>query len=703
MILSIQKNVALYIDSPAQYIKGVGPKLGTLLKKKGLATVRDLLEFYPRAYEDRRAARSISSLQEGEHVGLLAQVIKVSSIPMGRSRRKMYDIQVKDDTGSISCRFFRVPYRGYFERFQVGQQVRVVGKVTLYRHQLQFHHPDIHEISPDGAQDQNELVPIYSETEGLTSKKISKIIQSAIDHLGLPNQAEIIDFLPAWMLKKYQLAELGASICGLHAPQEGEADQYLQRQTPFHRRVIFEEFFKLELLLASRKKRDGLGRAPAIKEQASWQENLLKSLPFDLTAAQLRVVEEIKKDLFTTTPMNRLVQGDVGSGKTLVAVLSALHVMGSGFQCALMAPTEILAQQHYLNIKKLLEPLGLEVAFLSGSMKASEKKEVVDRLSSGQVNLAVGTHALIQDSVSFKSLGLVIVDEQHRFGVAQRSGLKRKGLSPHFLLMTATPIPRSLAMTVYGDLDCSVIDELPKGRQTIVTRVTSQSKKNAVVGFVRDQLVRGRQAYVIFPLVEESEKIDLKSAVTEFERLKVIYKEFRLGLLHGKMKSEEKDEVMRQFRDHELDMLVSTTVIEVGVDVPNANIIWIEHAERFGLSQLHQLRGRVGRGAHKSYCVLMMGHAKSPESLERVRVLENTNDGFKISEQDLEIRGPGEFLGYRQSGMPGFKMANLVRDLDILQDARTAALELFQKDPQLKKADHVTLKSYVEKQADQLS
>ncbi|MCJ8277163.1 MAG: ATP-dependent DNA helicase RecG, partial [Bdellovibrionales bacterium] len=359
---------------------------------------------------------------------------------------------------------------------------------------------------------------------------------------------------------------------------------------------------------------------------------------------------------------------------------------------ALMVPTEILAQQHYLGAIKLLEPLGVNVGFLSGHLKTKPKREMTEALAQGEIDLIVGTHALIQNNVEFSNLGLVIVDEQHRFGVEQRTKLKKKGESPHFLLMTATPIPRSLAMTVYGDLDVSIIDEMPKGRQPIVTRVTYQSKRQKVLGFVREQLQKGRQAYVVYPLVEESEKIDLSNATDEYEKLKQEFPEFKIGLVHGKMKSEEKDQVMEAFRDKEFDILVATTVIEVGVDVPNANIIWIDHSERFGLSQLHQLRGRVGRGSHKSYCILSLGHAVSQESRERVTLMENTSDGFKIAEADLEIRGPGEFLGARQSGLPGFKMANLVRDMPLLKQARQAAFEVIQRDPELKSYENKALK-----------
>ena len=695
--------MAFSVDTPVQYVKGVGPKLGVLLKKKGIETLRDLLEFYPRAYEDRRAARSIASLKDGDFVGLQAEVARATAIPMGRTGRKIYDISIRDASGLIHCKFFRIPFRGYFDKFQPGMKVRVVGKVILYRNQLEFHHPELHEWTEEevGGEDKDALLPIYSETEGLSSKKLQAIIRAALAALELPKNLSLdIEKNPDWLRKKYNLATYAESIYRIHVPEAGMGQSYLDRQTPFHRRLIFDEFFMLELILASRKKGMQDESAPPIPVHTAIETKFLKSLPFELTNAQKKVILEVQKDMALARPMNRLVQGDVGSGKTMVALITALSALANGYQVAMMAPTEILAQQHALNAEKFLKPLGIQVGFLSGQLRGKDKAQSLEDLASGKTQFIVGTHALIQDGVAFHNLGYVVVDEQHRFGVQQRSMLKGKGqesgLSPHFLLMTATPIPRSLAMTVYGDLDASIINELPKGRQAIVTRATYQSKRAQVLQFLQEQLQQGRQAYIVFPLVEESEKIDLKSATNEFEKLQNDLPKYRLGLLHGKMKAEDKDRIMESFRKHEIDVLVSTTVIEVGVDVPNANIMWVEHAERFGLSQLHQLRGRVGRGEFKSYCILMMGYAVSPEAQDRVRFLETTNDGFKVSEYDLEIRGPGEFLGVRQSGMPGFKMASLVRDLPILEEARQAAFELLDRDPKLAQKQHESLRALMQ-------
>ncbi|MCB0362056.1 MAG: ATP-dependent DNA helicase RecG, partial [Bdellovibrionales bacterium] len=419
---------------------------------------------------------------------------------------------------------------------------------------------------------------------------------------------------------------------------------------------------------------------------------IVEGLEFNLTSAQKRALNEIVSDLRRPFPMHRLVQGDVGCGKTMVALLASAHVVESGLQVSLMVPTEILAEQHFKTFRRILEPLGVQVGLLLGKMKVSEKAEIYSQISSGTIQILIGTQALIQTGVSFNKLGLVIVDEQHRFGVIQRSNLKQKGGSPHFLVMTATPIPRSLAMTVYGDLDVSVIDELPKGRQAVLTRVTDESKRNLVWNFVEKQVLAGRQAYIVYPLVEESEKLDLQNAQSGFENLKKRFPQLNVGLLHGKMKAEFKEQVMSRFRDGEIQVLVATSVVEVGVDVPNANIIIVEHAERFGLSQLHQLRGRVGRGLHKSYCVLVLGRAVSRESRQRIGVLEQTTDGFRVAEEDLRIRGSGEIFGTRQSGLSGFRLAQLGRDQIILEQAREAAFKLIAMDPHLERSDHQRLK-----------
>ncbi|WP_413574857.1 ATP-dependent DNA helicase RecG [Bdellovibrio sp. HCB290] len=670
--------MALRLDTQIMYLKGVGPKLGDLFARKGLKTLRDLFEFYPRAFEDQRAARNIASLRPNDIVSIKATVVSVHGVNMGRSSRKMYDVVVRDASGQIHCKYFRVPYKGYFERFKPFSEVRVVGKVTEYRGRIEFHHPDIRDIDPD-EENQDALIPLYTEIEGLATAKIMKLVRAGMSQIEeWPPEA-----LPKWMREKYDLKARKDALTEIHNPNPARAQEYTEFKSAAQRRLIFEEFFWLELFLAAKKAGFQKENAPLVQNEGKKLASLEKSLPFPLTGAQKKVFAEIKADLEKGHPMHRLVQGDVGSGKTLVSFMAAVYAAESGFQTCLMAPTEILAEQHYKNARKLLTPLGISVSMLVGKTKSAERKQVLLDLASGETDLIIGTHALIEEEVRFENLGLAIIDEQHRFGVEQRGILKNKGNSPHFLVMTATPIPRTLAMTVYGDLDVSIIDEMPPGRSPIQTRAIFENKRSQALQFMLEQLQKGRQAYFVYPLVEESEKIDLKNAVEEFEKLKTQFPQVKFGLLHGKMKPDEKDAVMDQFRRHEIQVLVSTTVIEVGVDVPNANIMIIEHAERFGLSQLHQLRGRVGRGEHKSFCILIMGYAVSEEGKMRTEFMEKTTDGFKISEFDLEMRGPGEFMGTRQSGLAGFKMANLVRDMEILQQAREAAFEVLKKDPSL--------------------
>lgn len=679
--------MALRLDTQIQYLKGVGPKLGDLFARKGLKTLGDLLEFYPRAYEDQRAARNIASLRPEDIVSIKAQVVSVHSINMGRSTRKMYDVVLRDSSGQIHCKYFRVPYKGYFERFKPFTEVRVVGKVTEYRGRIEFHHPDIKDIEPED-ENKDALIPLYTEIEGLATAKIMKLVRQAYYQLEeWPEEA-----FPAWMRQKYQLKPRKDALKEIHFPDPAFANDYANFKTAAQKRIIFDEFFWLELYLAAKKAGFQKEGAPQIRNKAEKVKALVNSLPFAMTGAQLRVFGEIKADLEKGHPMHRMVQGDVGSGKTLVSFMAAAYAMESGFQSCLMAPTEILAEQHFKNAQKVLSPLGVRLGMLVGKTKTSERRVLLEKLQSGEIDLIIGTHALIEDEVVFANLGLVIIDEQHRFGVEQRGILKNKGNSPHFLVMTATPIPRTLAMTVYGDLDVSIIDEMPAGRSPIQTRATYESKRPQALQFMLEQLQKGRQAYIVYPLVEESEKIDLKDAVSEYEKLKEQFPQVRFGLLHGKMKPDEKDQVMTEFREHKIQVLVSTTVIEVGVDVPNANIMIIEHAERFGLSQLHQLRGRVGRGEFKSFCILIMGYAVSEEGRQRTEMMEKTSDGFKIAEFDLEMRGPGEFMGTRQSGLSGFKLANLVRDMAILQEAREAAFEILRKDPKLSYLENQPLK-----------
>ncbi len=662
--------------------------MGEFLGKKGIRRLSDLLEYYPRAYEDRRRARDIRSLSEGETVSLKAKIIKVGSQHIGKTRR-VHDVLVSDESGQINCKYFRVPFKGYFEKLEIGKTVQVVGKVTKYRGRLEFHHPDLNDFQ-ENLEGKDQLVPLYSETEGLSTRKVQKLVESAFEGLA-SSKLPSVDPLPEWIKKKYNLVSKIDAMKKIHHPPESAGVEFTNFTSPYHTRIKFEEFFWLELFLALNRTKIKKQNGIALIQKHDLTKRFREILPFKLTNDQEKSISEIFLDLSVPHPMHRLLQGDVGSGKTVVAFMAALLAIENGHQAALMVPTEILAKQHLSTAKKILEPLGIKVGLLVSDLSGKERAATLAQLKDGVISFCVGTQAIIQEGVEFKNLSLVIVDEQHRFGVKQREQLKHKGVSPHLLLMTATPIPRSLALTVYGDLDLSIIREKPPGRTQIVTRVTFQNKRPQILAFLATQVGYGRQAYYIFPLVEESEKVDLKNAVDEYEKLKTEMPEINFGLLHGRMSSQEKEDVMSSFRKGNIQVLVSTTVIEVGVDVPNATLIIIEHAERFGLSQLHQLRGRVGRGALKSYCVLVLGYAVGPESKERVQWMERTNDGFELSEADLKIRGPGEFLGTRQSGMAGFKMANLINDIEILKSARVAAQELVVMDPELKMPVHAAI------------
>ena len=592
-------------------------------------------------------------------------------------RARIWDVILRDDFGYISCKYFKQPYRGYFDRFKPDMKVRVEGRVSLYQGKKEFRHPDILDYVEEENLDQ--IVPLYSDMDPISHKKLLRIIQTALN----TTQGKIQDILPDWLKQKYQLISKETALQHIHQPKSTMIHALYSGKSQAQRRVKFEEFFWVQLTALARKSLAPQTKSFVMnKDSQHFQEKALQILGLSLTSAQVRVLEDIQRDLKLARPMHRLIQGDVGSGKTVVAFLAALHTIINGYQVAFMVPTEVLAEQHYQNAKKLFSQLGIGVVLLTGQLKKSEKTERLLAIQNSEVQLCIGTHALIQENVRFKNLALSIIDEQHRFGVHQRRQLKVKG--SHLLVMTATPIPRSLSLTLYGDLDVSIIDQMPSGRMPIVTRMAKGYQRRKVTEFIRQQLHQGRQVYIVYPLVEESEKRDfLRDAVSEFENLKKEFPEFSLGLIHGKLKPLEKEAIMNAFRKAEIQVLVSTTVIEVRMDVSNSNLILIEHAECFGLSQLHQLRGRVGRGLYKSYCILMLGQRVSRESIERIRILEQTNDGFQIADKDLELRGPGDVLGTRQSGIDGFKMANIIRDKDILLQAHRAAHELFQKDPHL--------------------
>ena len=686
------------LKMPLQYLKGVGPKLAEAFVKKNIHTISDLINFYPRTYRDQRVIEDLSQLQEGAYITLFGYINRKKVFFM-KNRRKIYElvIQIEGNGGSISCKYFRLPYRGYFDGLEIDQKVKVVGKVTHYRGVPTFNHPDVYPYKEEEEQ-KDAVIPVYSDIEKVSQSKIRKMIFLSLEGLKKNPQFLKSDPLPLWLRKELGIIDRISALEQMHQPLQDQAEDYLKFCSPAQKRLIFEEFFFLQLYVGMKKLGLEKEKTCAIPFRSDLFEKLKNSLSFSLTVAQERVLREIAKDMGESYPMHRLIQGDVGCGKTVVALLSCCSAIEQGFQCAIMAPTEILAEQHYKNAVALFEPLGIKISLLTGKTRSKEKKQILEYLATGYTSICIGTHALIQESVQFEKLALVIIDEQHRFGVHQRSLLKAKGMHPHFLVMTATPIPRSLAMTLYGDLDVSVIDEMPKGRQPVVTKKTYQSRQEKVWRFLQNQIQEGRQAYIVYPLVEESEHMDLKNAVEEYEKLQKRFPDFNLGLIHGRLSFAEKQEVMSAFSKGEIQILVSTTVIEVGVDVANASIMVVEHAERFGLSQLHQLRGRVGRGKYKSYCVLVLSGGFSDEAFSRLSIMEQTSDGFKIAEEDLEMRGPGEFLGTRQSGLPEFKMANLVRDGLVLQQAKEAALKIIKKDPSLEQPEHYLLQKYIEGQ-----
>jgi len=660
-----------FLSTPLQYIKGVGPQLYERFKKKGLYTVFDLLHFYPRTYHDFRVIENLSELHEGKHAVISGEIFSKKVIRRFKGRN-LYIVQLRTkNLGMISLKYFKLPYKGFLDSIEIGALVKISGEVCLYQNRPEFHHPDFlsekHSI-------EKGLVPVYSEIEGISQKKIIKTIDTILNQL-----TENTSTIPEWIRKEFNLLNSLESLKDIHQPKSNP-HLYFKYQAPSQQTLIFEEFFKLQLHLCLKRLKFKQHSSIPLKCEEKFNNQMIQNLPFELTSAQKKVFKEIKEDLEKPYPMHRLMQGDVGSGKTLVALQSALHAIESSTQCALMVPTEILAEQHFKQAQKRLKDLPVNIQLLTSKMK--NKKEVLKSIQTGEVQLCIGTHALIQESVEFHKLGFVIIDEQHRFGVEQRRELEQKGIKPHCLVMTATPIPRTLSMTAYGDLDISIIDEMPKGRKPVITKKTRKSRE--VFLFLEKEVLKGRQAYVVYPLVEESEKIDLKNAVEQFEKLKTSFPRLKWGLLHGQMKSEEKSKVMEDFISKNIDVLVATTVIEVGVDVPNATIMVVEHSERFGLSQLHQLRGRVGRGGEKSYCILILGDRVSKESYMRACTMEKYSDGFRIAEEDLNLRGAGEFFGTKQSGNINFRIAHIIRDVEILRQARRVAQTLIDKDPDLK-------------------
>ncbi|WP_218079999.1 ATP-dependent DNA helicase RecG [Anthocerotibacter panamensis] len=693
------RSMPVGLADPLTALAGIGPKFALQLERLGLKTVGDALRYYPRDYVDYSRRTTIKQIKEGESVTLMGKVRRVNCFTSPRNKKlTILDLTVGDGSGQMKVsQFFRgqqFAHIGWQQKlkqgYPIGATVALSGLVKTSKYGLTLDKPEIEVLALDGDIHSNtigRIVPIYPLAEGVSVTVVREAIRAC-----LPAAHALQDYFPQSWLTRLDLPSLPQALLDIHFPEDSAHGDRARR------RIVFEEFFFLQLgLLLRREERRRVERGQAVpfQTQGALIEQFYHMLPFQLTRAQQRVIAEVLDDLSAPKPMNRLVQGDVGSGKTVVAVAAILAALQSGYQAAFMAPTEVLAEQHYRKLVAWFALMHQPVELLTGSTRSGPRREMLRQLATGELSVLVGTHALIQQTVQFYNLGLVVIDEQHRFGVGQRAQLQHKGRNPDLLTMTATPIPRTLALTLYGDLDVSEIDELPPGRQPIQTTILTPQQRAQAYQFCAREIAQGRQVYVVLPLVEESEKVDLRSALEEHHRLQhEVFPQLRVGLLHGKMKSAEKDLVLTQFRQHQLDILVSTTVIEVGVDVPNATVMLIEHAERFGLAQLHQLRGRVGRGAAQSYC-LLMHYTQSEAAQQRLQVLVNFQDGFAIAEMDLRLRGPGAVLGTRQSGLPDLALSSLSTDQQTLTLARQEAQHLLQRDPALK--DHPLLHQEVQR------
>jgi ATP-dependent DNA helicase RecG len=673
------------LDAPLQYVKGVGPHRAALLERLGLVTVGDALNQFPRRYEDRREFVPFRSLRPGPPQATSGTVWQVAPPPRGRSRIPL-KVGFRDPSGFLVALWFNQPYLA--QVFKRGQRVVLFGRVlpgargsrVFEMRQPEF---EIVEDDGDGTLHMGRIVPVYPLTEGLSQRGVRALLHRIVNEA----TAELPESLPDALRQRRGLPGALDAYRAIHFPESLEAAEAARR------RFVFEDFLLLQLGLAIRRRRQGRQPGNPIDPPGALVARLGRSLPFALTGAQRRVFAEIRADLARPSPMNRLLQGDVGSGKTVVAAMALLTAVEAGYQGVLMAPTEILAEQHLGTLGALLAPLDVPVALLAAGQRARDREAVLAAVRQGDAPIVVGTHALIQEGVDFHRLGLAVVDEQHRFGVLQRASLRAKGHHPDVLVMTATPIPRTLALTLYGDLDVSVLDELPPGRQPINTQWRSEARRPQIYAFVRRELAAGRQAYVVYPLVEETEASDLRAATAMSEHLqREVFPDYRVGLVHGRLGTEAKEAVMRGFKTGEIHLLVATTVIEVGIDVPNATVMLIEHAERFGLAQLHQLRGRVGRGPERSYCILLASGLLSEEAKRRLEAMCDSQDGFRIAETDLEIRGPGDFFGTRQAGLPEFRAANLLTDSRLLQEAREEAFALVERDPGLRLVEHQALR-----------
>lgn len=676
------------LEDDIRYVRNVGPSGAEILAKLGIRTAGDVLRHVPRRYEDRTRFRRIAELSHGEFATVQGQVVAAANTATNRKNFTLTKVMLDDGSAVAQLVFFQQPYllRQFQQLQRDGRWVVVYGQAKRGGYgPVEIERAEWEALTEEGdILSTNRIVPIYPATEGINQRRLRKIAHTVLEsYLGLVQET-----LPAEIVRQHRLMNPRAALRNVHFPDDFATLEQARR------RLIFEEFFLLQVMLAQRRARRGkeaVGLRFAISHERL-DADLRRILPFELTQAQRAAIEDIASDLQSGRAMNRLLQGDVGSGKTVVALAALLMAVENGYQAALMAPTEILAQQHAIVLRRMLEPVEIPVVLCLGRHSAKKKESIAAEIASGEAPVVVGTHALIQENVQFKNLGLAIIDEQHRFGVLQRQALHKKGATPHVLVMTATPIPRTLTMTLYGDLDTSFIRELPPGRKPIKTHWKPRGEAKSAYAAADKLLEQGRQAYIVCPLVEESEKLQAKAATQLAEHIQTdVYPHRRVGLLHGQMRAEEKDAVMRRFQAHELDVLVATTVIEVGIDVPNASVMIIEDADRFGLAQLHQLRGRVGRGEHPSYCVLL-ADPKTEEGRIRMEVMTETCDGFRIAEADLQLRGPGEILGTRQSGLPELYIGDLLHDSALMEEARKAAFTLVANDPDLIQPEHAALR-----------
>ncbi len=662
------------LDSSVTRLPGIKSGMAKKLARLGVETIGDFLSLYPRRYDDYRALKSISQLEYGQEVTIIAQVWETRKRE-SRNRRAIITTTLSDGTGTIEATWFNQPW--LVNKLKAGAQVVISGKVDAYLGRLTFQSPEWEELDKELVHT-GRMVPVYPLTKGISAKWLRNQVKRTVDYWA----PRLSDYLPPAARNRLGMPELSRAVGQIHFPDDWEKLETARR------RLAFDELLLIQLGVLNQRRSWQAQPGQPVHIQSEAADRIIQALPFPLTQAQARVLEDILADLQRDVPMSRLLQGDVGSGKTVVALVAMILTVLDGGQAAMLAPTEVLAEQHFQSIGRLLAPIGQQLGrefnlrLLMGSTPGSERQEILQGLAQGDIDILVGTHAIIQGKVALKDLRLAIIDEQHRFGVKQRAALREKGFNPHMLVMTATPIPRTLALTLFGDLDLSVIDEMPPGRQEIETHWLPPRERERAYSFIRSQVEQGRQAFIICPLVEESEKTEAKSAIEEHKRLqKQVFPRLKLGLLHGRMKSREKEQVMMEFRDGKTHILVSTSVVEVGIDIPNASVILIEGANRFGLAQLHQFRGRVGRGEHKSYC-LLLSDTLTPEAESRLRAVERTVDGFELAEQDLKMRGPGEFFGTRQSGLPDLKLVKL-SDARLLELARREAQAIFQEDPTL--------------------